>query len=130
MSIYQEFVDRAREKVNPSHLDYYTVERRLSRENGFSKILDVRSLLIVNPRADPHNPVEPSAAEWQIQWKQWTGEFLGAPDNFFIWWNDPSDLKYLIDEGHYATHREEQRQHDLKIQMEQVKSFNERFLRR
>lgn len=130
MTIYQEFVDRAKEKVNPSHLDYYTVARRLSRENGFTKILDVGSLLIVNPRADPDNPVDPTSSEWEIQWKEWTGEFLGASDKFFIWWNDPSDLKYLIDEGYYAAHLDEQRKHDLKTLMEQAKAFNAGFLRR
>jgi hypothetical protein len=122
MSIYQEFVDRAKEKVNPSHLDYYTVARRLTPENGFRKKLDIGALIIVDPRADPDNPVDPTSSEWEIQWKTWTGEFLGASDNFFIWWNDPSDLKYLVEENHYSDHLDERRRDDAKALKEQLLS--------
>lgn len=120
MSIYQEFVDRAKEKVNPSHLDYYTVAGRLTPENGFRKKLDIGAMIIVDTCADPDNPVDPISFEWEIQWHQWTGKFLGASDNFFIWWNDPSDLKYLIEEDHYSAHLAERRKKDaesLKAQL-------------
>lgn len=120
MTIYQEFVDRAKEKVNPSHLDYYTVARRLTPENGFRKKLDIGAMIIVDPRADLDNPVDPTSSEWQIQWHQWTGEFLGASDNFFIWWNDPSDLKYLIEENHYSAHLDERRKEDAEALKKQL----------
>lgn len=131
MTVFQEFVERARQKVNPSDLTYRAVAERLNEANGFKRILDVgNTMLIVNPRFDSKNPVEPGTAEWIIQWHQWTGDFLTAPDTFFIWWNDPADLQYLVDAGHYTAHKEKLRQDDLEVQRVQAKSFADRFLRR
>lgn len=108
MTIVQEFIDRAKGKVNPSHLTRSTVISRLTEANGFKDLGNVGdSMILVNPSFDPDNVVDPTSSEWLIQWHSWTGKFLQAPALFFVWWNDPTDLKYLIEEGHIEAHLEE-----------------------
>jgi hypothetical protein len=120
MTTLQYFVNFARGKVDHTQLTRRTVLARLTEANGFKVIMDGGNTLIVSPRADPKNIIEPGNAEWVFQWDGQTGELSIAPDLFFVWWNNPKDLKNLVENGHYAAHEQELRN----IQWEKDRAFD------
>lgn len=123
MTVLQNFVNFARGKVDHTSLNRRAVLSRLTAANGFKIIMDGGATLVVSPRADPKNIIEPGSGEWVFQWDIQTGELLIAPDLFFVWWNNPNDLKNLIENGHYAAHEQELRN----IQWEKDRAFDRNF---
>lgn len=120
MTVLQNFVNFARGKVDHRSLTRRNVLSRLTEANGFKVIMDGGATLVVSPRADPKNIIEPGSGEWVFQWDVQTGELSIAPDLFFVWWNNPNDLKNLIENGHYAAHEQEL----LNIQREKDRAFS------
>lgn len=123
MTVVQYFVNFARGKVDHKTLTRQTVMNRLTEANGFKVITTVGDLLVVSPRFDPNNVILPGTEDWVFQWDAQTGELSIASDLFFVWWNNPNDLKNLVENGHYAAHEQELRN----IKWEKDRAFDRNF---